>query len=209
MAVARVTVALGVAVVVAASLSGCAPVAGTSEPAPIAVAGGFVPPAPPAKPWQVVAVAAPATAAASASSTSSATRTAAPSGPAAASSAAASPAVQVGPCLPLYGPGVQVPVRVTARAGSAVLSWYHNGDPASLAYWIGVRPLTDTKTRQAVIRWIRVAVPAGCREMTATVPGIVSGTPYELWLDLESSTPETMTGVSRRTVNTIPVLVAK
>ena len=113
-----------------------------------------------------------------------------------------------GRCLPLYGPGTPVPMTITTTPASAVMTWWHNGDPAAVAYWVGVAeerwlaPATPGgSVRQPPVVWTRVVPPAGCRSIVMTVPGLQPGLDYAVWLDLEARTPETTSGVSRRNLN--------
>lgn len=122
------------AVLAASAVAACGP---DASPGRVAGAGAFpapappAPPAPPRLPWQVGIPAVGTTRGTPGTPTPSASTS-----PGLAPSA--SPALAVGPCLPLYGPGTPVPVEVRAVAGGAVLTWWHNGDPAARAYWIGV-----------------------------------------------------------------------
>jgi hypothetical protein len=106
-------------------------------------------------------------------------------------------------CLPLYGPGARVPIGVTtvrgAASDSAVMTWWHNGDLGAIAYWVGVQTFGKTP----VTRWIHLTPPTGCHDVVFTVTGLTRGRPYLLLLDLESRTPETGSGISRRTVNQV------
>jgi hypothetical protein len=191
--------ALVVALLISPTIAGCDPVGASTPAAPIAAPGAFVPPAPPlppAKPWQVATV--PKASVTPAATSTSKTSTATSSTPATTSSS-----VPLGPCYPLYGPGTEVPVNVVPLTGAVQLSWYHNGDLATVAYWVGVQADSADPRKPSPVRWIRIAPPTGCRDVTATVPGVVKGTGYTLWLDMESSTPETRSGVTRRTVHTV------
>jgi hypothetical protein len=120
----------------------------------------------------------------------------------------ASPSPVLGPCLPLYGPGTPVPVNVTTAPGPVLMTWFHNGDLATTAYWVGVQPLAGTVAQRSAITWTRVAPPAGCRDVTVTVPGLQAGTPYLVWLDADSLTPETGSGSTRHTLNRVSVTPA-
>jgi hypothetical protein len=115
-----------------------------------------------------------------------------------------------------------------------VLTWWHNGDPATIAYWVGIeignagRPATTTtgsptasttgtsgttgasgtSGTSGTVSWIRLAPPAGCRVISFTVPGLTSKRTYTLLLDLEASTPETASGTSRVTINQVAGVLA-
>lgn len=115
-----------------------------------------------------------------------------------------SPVVVLGPCLPLYGPGTPVPVNVTTLPGPTVLTWFHNGDPATSAYWVGVESLSGAKS----IRWTKVTPPVGCQDVSFTVPGLTVKKPYLLWLDADSLTPETGSGTTRHTLTSVAVTPA-
>jgi hypothetical protein len=98
-----------------------------------------------------------------------------------------------------------VPLSAVTTSGQVVLSWWHNGDPAAIAYWIGLTndgavSSTATSTRQTVT-WLRVAPPVYCQEIRYTVPGVARQTNYTLILSLEARTPETWAGVSRVVLN--------
>ena len=115
-----------------------------------------------------------------------------------------------GPCLPLYGPGTPVPVSITAKAGGVVMTWWHNGDVAAVAYWVGVAderwlapPSPGGPIHQAPVVWTRVIPPKGCRTITYVVPGLVAGVDYTVWLDFEARTPEANPGVTRRTLDRV------
>jgi hypothetical protein len=121
----------------------------------------------------------------------------------AAAAAGASAGVPVGPCMPLYGPRTTVPVRVTATSRSMVVSWRHNGDPAAVAYYVGVQPRVWVRSSVpgthtlAPITWTPVMPTAGCSTMTFPVPGVRSGVEYAVWLEADLTTPEFAPGVSR------------
>ncbi len=119
--------------------------------------------------------------------------------------ASPSPGPVLGPCPPLYGPGTLVPVHVTTAPGPTVITWFHNGDLATTAYWVGVQPLAGTGTPQPTLSWTRVAPPVGCQDVSLTVPGLSRGTPYLLWLDADSLTPETGSGTTRHTLTSVGV----
>jgi hypothetical protein len=146
----------------------------------VVVGDGFQPPAPPAPPrppWMPAIPAwtafgpVPGTARTAATATS-------PSSPGLTPSA--SPALAKGPCLPLYGPGTPVPVTVSTRSGRATMTWWHNGDPAALAYWVGVRVLrrdpatsspTTSPTSTGTPTSTSTSSPAGTATPTATSTG--------------------------------------
>jgi hypothetical protein len=124
-----------------------------------------------------------------------------PAGPLPSAPAASPPAGPVlGPCLPLYGPGTPVPVHITTAPGPTVITWFHNGDLATTAYWVGVQPQAGTSKQQSTLTWTRVAPPVGCQDVSFGVPGLTAGTPYLLWLDADSLTPETGSGSTRHTL---------
>jgi len=115
-----------------------------------------------------------------------------------------SPLVVRGPCLPLYGPGTPVPVNVTTRPGPTVITWFHNGDPATTAYWVGVQAVSGAGS----ISWTKVTPPVGCKDVSFTVPGLTVGKPYLVWLDADSLTPETGSGTTRHTLTSVAVTPA-
>ena len=209
-----------VGVLVVGALGGCDDGATT----PRATMGApFGRPLPPAPPW--AAPAAPVSTSGAGTPTSSTPVTSPAASPAATGpSPTASTRVPPGPCPPLYGPGTPVPLQVDASTGAVVLTWWHNGDPGAIAYWVGVqpegwrnpppaptptpsgsasaspgmspRPTPVTLTRLG-ITWTRVEAPQGCRTVTTTVPGIARGATYTLWLNLEQRTPETVIGTTQ------------
>jgi hypothetical protein len=113
-------------------------------------------------------------------------------------------------CLPFYGPGARVPITVrtvrgTATAGdTAVMTWWHNGDQSGIAYWVGIRPDFGGRLQRGRIRWVHLTPPTDCHDVVFSIPGLTRGQPYTLLLDLESRTPETLSGMSRRTLNEVP-----
>jgi hypothetical protein len=185
------------------TVAGCDPAGDGQLAAPTMAPLAAAPPAPPALPGSVRYL--PYTAPTGASTAGTGTprasgTTSTPPG----STPSASPAVAAGPCLPLYGPNTPVPVTVSATTGTAVMTWWHNGDPAALAYWVGVQvQSTGAATLSRTITWTRLVPPAGCRTISFPLLGLVRGTAYTLWLDLEATTPETTTGVTRHTLDQI------
>lgn len=158
------------------------PVPYTQRPVPPAAP----PPPRPSKPWETQKFTGPATALPSPTPTPTPT-------------AAASP--PVGPCLPLYGPGASVPLRVSSRPGSVTVTWYHNGDPATRAYYVGLQPRFGSDRQQLTVTWTRVPPSRLCLELSQTLTGLLPGRPYTVWLDIESTTPEVIGGTTRRSLN--------
>lgn len=130
-----------VALLVAVALGGCAAISAdvpadepTDEPTASRGAWGAAaaayplptrpnPPAPPPKPWEKARSTGPATALPSPTPR------------------VLTPAPTVtGPCMPLYGPGFSVPLNLVVNGTTATVTWNHNGDPATVAYYVGVQP---------------------------------------------------------------------
>lgn len=170
------------------------------RPIPIAPPGPIAPPPLPGRRLTLVPTAAPAT------GTSATTRT-----PAATATATTTRAVPPGPCLPRYGMAVSVPVDVATAAGSATMTWWHNGDPATVAYWVGVEPQLWVRptapgdlVTSSPVTWTTVAPPQGCRTVSYRVPGLRRGVSYTLWLEVQASLPESPAGFARTTVSRVP-----
>jgi len=90
------------------------------------------------------------------------------------------------------------------------MTWWHNGDVAAVAYWVGVAderwlaaPTPGGQIHQAPVVWTRVLPPKGCRTITYVVPGLVAKVDYTVWLDFEARTPETNPAVTRRTLDRV------
>jgi len=113
--------------------------------------------------------------------------------------ATSSPSEVAGPCWPLYGPGYSVPIDVTTATGSITVKWYHNGDPATLNYFVGVMPRSGDHRNEP--NWTTFTPTGVCGEMTATIGPLASGVTYLLQLDRLALTPETIQGRTRQNLN--------
>jgi hypothetical protein len=177
-------------------------------------------PAAPPKPWQVVRAAAT-----SLRGATTPTKIATPSYTVPVTTVSPAATERRGPCLPLYGPSMRVPVTVTASAGKARVTWFHNGDAAAIAYWLGTKPRTlatataattstattstastttaTTTTTHTItpipITWIRIVPPAGCRDLMQTLT-LSAGNSYTIYLELES---RAVRGIARHTLNVV------
>jgi hypothetical protein len=82
-------------------------------------------------------------------------------------------------CPQQRGPGVDVEhLTVTAGVKSATVTWWDLGDPDTTGYAIGAVVMGEA----GGVSWTPVAAPGTCREVTATVRGLKSGTRYQFWL---------------------------
>lgn len=130
--------------------------------------------------------------------TSSASPLVLPSYPAA---PATTPGAVPGPCWPLYGPGYSVPLNITTARGSITVRWYHNGDPATLEYYVGAWARSGTAAERGSPTWTTYPPTSACGEVSATVSGLRSGVSYLLQLDRLALTPETIAGRTRQSLN--------
>jgi hypothetical protein len=106
-----------------------------------------------------------------------------------------------GPCWPLYGPGYSVPLNVTTATGSITVRWYHNGDPATLDYYVGAWARSGTLAERGDPTWTTYPPTSACGEVSATVSGLRSGVSYLVQLDRLALTPETIAGRTRQSLN--------
>jgi fibronectin type III domain protein len=83
------------------------------------------------------------------------------------------------------GPGVQ------PGAGSATVSWMAGGRAEVQGYRISAVSQLLVSGSQPAPRSVTVASPAGCAPVTATVTGLVPGTPYVFWLEEQTVDPVT------------------
>ena len=97
------------------------------------------------------------------------------------------------------GPGYSVPIDVTTATGSITVKWYHNGDPATLNYFVGVMPRSGDHRNEP--NWTTFTPTGVCGEMTATIGPLASGVTYLLQLDRLALTPETIQGRTRQNLN--------
>jgi len=95
-------------------------------------------------------------------------------------------------CFQPRGPGMTVE-RLTAVAGtkSATVSWWDLGDPDTRSYQIAIVPIgatgnpvgfTDVSTVTEPVRFIDVAAPNTCKEVSVLVTGLKTGDAYRFWL---------------------------
>ena len=186
------------------ALAGCDP----GEPAQPLQLGAPAPPEPPALPgawgWPAPPQAVATTAVTATTRAPSSPTTAPTPSPTTAAPTATATFVPQGPCLPLYGPAAPVPLTVSTKPGSVVVTWWHNGDPAAVAYLIALQShllVMPTRSGDPITEspfvWYTVPPPAGCRTVSFTVPGMTTGVDYSLVLSLRARTPETVTGVSQ------------
>lgn len=103
-------------------------------------------------------------------------------------------------CAPLWRQGSSAALAAApGRAGGLVVTWWHNGDPSTVRYRVGVQPdgwvrgTGDTLLTRPPIVWVTVAAPRNlerCRGMSHAVAGARAGTAYTVWLEVEVRTPE-------------------
>jgi hypothetical protein len=170
-------------------------------PAPVTVPVGAGPsqwdvaaplPIPPSRPPVAARAASPTTAAATPATDAPAT--AAPPGP--------------GRCPPLVGVRPSIPLQLGTSSGAVTLSWRH-GDPAVVAYWVGVQPQVwvrgtgDTKLTESPIVWTRFVPPAPCMTIARPLTGLRRGVDHRVYLEAEVTTPEIAPAVSRVGVSRI------
>jgi hypothetical protein len=82
-------------------------------------------------------------------------------------------------------PGVQ------PGAGSATVSWMGGGRAEVQGYRISAVSQLLVGGSQPAPRSLTVAAPAGCAPVTATMTGLVPGTPYVFWLEEQTVDPAT------------------
>jgi hypothetical protein len=182
-------------------LAACDPVGGGTIPT-VAAGPTFEVPGPPVvpvPPWQVQAYA-------SVSPPTTAAATTSPTATSATATATALPTATVtpGPCLPLDGPNGGPALNATTVKGThkITLSWFTNGDPATMDYRVTVmvpmqlQPSPSpsatswvSPSPQITPTWITIAAPADCRVLSTTLTGIPYGV-YDLYLERDATTPE-------------------
>lgn len=121
--------------------------------------------------------------------------------PSVAAAATTTPSAVPGPCWPLYGPGYTVPMNVSTAKGSITVRWYHNGDPATLDYFVGAWARSGTVAERGTPQWTTFTPSSACGEVSTTVSGLRSGVRYLLQLDRLALTPETIEGRTRQSLN--------
>jgi hypothetical protein len=74
-------------------------------------------------------------------------------------------------------------LTVQPGAGTAVVTWYHGGDPAMVEYRLTALPQRIVQGSQPDLAWQSIAAGTGCRTVTATVTGLDRAAPYVFSLD--------------------------
>ncbi|WP_088320921.1 hypothetical protein [Kineosporia sp. R_H_3] len=95
-----------------------------------------------------------------------------------------------------YHPGSQTTLEAAPSAGRVDLSWFHNGDPATLTYRVGYQPNTwirsttrpDTWTTPPIV-WVDVPPAAAEGVMSWRLARAARGVEYTFWLEVDLSTP--------------------
>jgi hypothetical protein len=95
-----------------------------------------------------------------------------------------------------YHPGSRLTITATPSPGRVDLSWFHNGDPATIRYRVGYQPNTwvrstvrpNTWTMPPIV-WVDVAPAAAEGVMTWRLPRAARGVEYTFWLEVDLSTP--------------------
>jgi hypothetical protein len=95
-------------------------------------------------------------------------------------------------CPQPHGLGLNV-ARLTAIPGkkSATVTWWDLGDRDTRSYQIAIVPVgatgnpvgyTDWSIETEPVRFMDVAAPKTCKQVSATVPGLRTGDAYRFWL---------------------------
>ncbi|WP_344733935.1 hypothetical protein [Nocardioides fonticola] len=91
------------------------------------------------------------------------------------------------PCPLGLGPAMTLPVTVTPGKGRLRVSWQQPSDWSGISGWqvaTVARPMAT-----APVTWRAVKSAAACTTVSVTLKGLVSGTPYEVWLEADSPDP--------------------
>jgi hypothetical protein len=102
-------------------------------------------------------------------------------------------------CFQPRGPGTYVAALTTTPGkGRVTIKWWDLGDPDTQSYQIAVIPNDQVGTGpRTLTRWVSVAAPKACKQVSTTISGLKSGAAYKFIL-VATNISRTQKGVTYR-----------